>query len=103
MEVPTPPNAHPALRPTEPYSRPTERYAKDKRAFVTWATGVLAAACVAGIGWVGTHVLAAESVNEKQAIQIEALDKRAEEDRAIIREQQKETSSKLDRIMERLK
>lgn len=103
MEVPTPPNAHPALRPTEPYAKPTERYAKDKRAVIQWATGVIATAAIAGVGWVSTHVLAAESVNNQQEIRIKAVEERAAEDRASIERKLDKQSEKLDRIMERIK
>jgi hypothetical protein len=96
MEIPTPPGAHRALRTTESWS-------KDKKQIFTWITGVLASAAVAGVGWAGTHILATESVNAQQDIRIRAVEDRAQEDRNVIREQLREQSDKLDRIMERIK
>ncbi len=99
MEVETPSALMRAIKPNPP----SDSWRKDKRRAVSWATGVLAAACVAGVCWTGTHVISAENVNDRQTIQIKALEERAQEDRSAIRESQKETSNKLDRIMELIK
>ncbi len=108
MEVPTPPYQHPALRPTEPVKRSgskvqTDSYTSDKKQIINWLTGVVGAALLAGVGWTGTHVLSAESVNTEQSLRIKGLEERAAEDRTVIRDQLKEHSEKLDRLLERSK
>ncbi len=80
----------------------TDTYTRDKRQIINWATGVVGAALIAGVGWAGTHVLAAESVSSQHELRIKSLEERADEDRALSRGQFNQISEKLDRIMERV-
>lgn len=91
MEVPTPTRQMPAIR--------GESYTKDKRDIVRWVTGVLASAAIAGVGWVGTHVVGAEQVNAVQTQQIQTGAERINE----VREQNRRIEDKVDRVLEQLR